>query len=128
MIILIRGLPGSGKTTEAKKMQKAIGAKHFEADMFHTIDGVYRFNVNNIADAHNWCQAQTAYWLNRGSNVIVSNTSTTIREMEPYFKMAKKYGVDVEVIEMKGDYGTIHDVPEDVIQRMKDRWEDYVVN
>lgn len=127
-LIIIRGLPGSGKSTKAKEIvccDDTETTKHYEADMFHIINGEYCFNVKNIKDAHKWCQASTAYWLNRGCTVVVSNTFTTIKEMEPYFEMAKQYGAYIEVIEMKENYGNVHNVPEDVLQKMADRWEEY---
>lgn len=125
-LIIIRGLPGSGKSTKAKEIvEKTDHSAHCEADMFHMIGGEYCFNINNIKDAHKWCQASTAYWLNRGYTTVVSNTFTTIAEMEPYFEMAKHYGAYIEVIEMKEDYGNIHSVPEDVLQKMADCWEEY---
>ncbi len=43
-LILIRGLPGSGKTTFAKELASTFGVKHYEADMFFEVDGVYKFN------------------------------------------------------------------------------------
>lgn len=125
-LIIIRGLPGSGKSTKAKEIVKEIDfAVHLEADMFHMIDGTYCFMTANIGDAHKWCQSQTAFWLNRGRTVIVSNTFTTIKEMEPYFELGKKYGAFIDVVEMKGDYGNIHDVPVEVLEKMKNRWEKY---
>ena len=45
-LILVRGLPGSGKSTEAKKIAKT-GYYHFEADQyFITPSGEYKFDKN----------------------------------------------------------------------------------
>ena len=124
-LAIIRGLPGSGKTSTAKAVAEATGSLHFEADMFHTVNGNYLYNNKNAGDAHKWCQSQTAFNLMRGTDVIVANTFTTVEEMQPYLDMAVRYGADVEVIEMKGNFGSIHNVPEEVIDIMKNRWEEY---
>ena len=50
-LIIIRGIPGSGKTTMAKSYQ---GYSHYEADMFFMKDGVYNFDRAKIKNAHNW--------------------------------------------------------------------------
>ena len=42
--ILVRGVPGSGKSTFAAKVFS--GAFHVENDMFHVKDGKYRFHFN----------------------------------------------------------------------------------
>jgi len=39
-LILVRGLPGSGKSTFAK----TFGCLHVEADMFYIVGGKYRFD------------------------------------------------------------------------------------
>lgn len=39
-LVLIRGLPGSGKSTMAKVLAQ-VGYEHYEADMFFERDGVY---------------------------------------------------------------------------------------
>lgn len=125
-LIIIRGLPGSGKSTKAKELLLSLeNSIHFEADMFHMINDEYMFDVNNLADAHKWCQSQTVFWLHKGSTVIVSNTFTTMNEMKPYFEMAKKYSAEIEVIEMENNYGSIHNVPTETIDKMKSRWENY---
>ncbi|MDF5393465.1 AAA family ATPase, partial [Vibrio parahaemolyticus] len=71
-LILIRGLPGSGKTTLAKQLAIELGAKHFEADMyFENDEGDYHFEPVQLPQAHEWCFQQTRKWLNKGRVVIV---------------------------------------------------------
>ncbi len=115
-IILIRGLPGSGKTTIAKQMRGYI---HLEADMFFEVDGDYIFDSAKVKDAHNWCVASAKAALDNGHNVVVSNTFAKIWEMERYTKL----GYPFKVIEAKGTWVNVHGVPEDKIEMMKVRWE-----
>lgn len=123
-LILIRGLPGSGKSTLAKKMINDT-TRHFEADMFFTQQGgEYLFVQKYIKDAHQWCQGQTAYWLSRGFDVVVSNTFIRQWEMDAYKEMAKRHGARLEIHVVNGEYGSIHNVPEEVIEQMKLNWED----
>lgn len=120
-LILIRGLPGSGKSTLAKQLQ---GFKHYEADMFHMKDGVYCFDPAKVREAHSWCQQKTKEALEAEENVVVSNTFTRKWELEPYLTMAHTFGISVQIITVKGNFGNIHGVPEEVIADMKKRWEE----
>jgi len=129
-LILIRGLPGSGKSTFAEKELERLWEEgsnwgwgvHYEADMFFTDrDGTYRYRPELIAEAHVWCQKQTRNALENGDLVIVSNTFTTIKEMQPYIDMDP----ELTVYKCTGDYRSIHNVPQNVIDKMRDRWEDY---
>jgi predicted kinase len=127
MLILIRGLPGSGKSTMAKKMIGIMGsiACHLEADMFFVMDGIYVFDHNKVKEAHAWCQDKTREALASGKTCIVSNTFVKKWEMEPYIKMASDLNEEMIVIEAKGNYGNIHNLPLEVIERMRDTWEEY---
>jgi hypothetical protein len=118
-IVLIRGLPGSGKTTMAGVLAK-IDYKHFEADMFFEVDGTYQYDATRIRDAHAWCQRMTREALARGENVVVSNTFTHLREMQPYLEMGAK---TVRVIEANGKWENLHGVPPERLERMAARWE-----
>ncbi len=127
-LIIIRGLPGSGKSTKAKQIvrtDKTNCTKHFEADMFHVLDGEYHFNIDNAVTAHEWCLASTDHYLSKGYTVVVSNTFTTLKEVRAYLDIASKSNVEAEVITMREDYGNIHNVPQDVLDNMRLRWEEF---
>lgn len=122
MLTLIRGLPGSGKSTFARDFYM----RHYEADMFFIQpDGEYKFNPGLIKQAHEWCQASVRCALYAHYDVVVSNTFTTRKEMQPYIDFAKNCGAELKVYRMTSNYGSIHNVPEETIERMRNRFEDY---
>ncbi|KAM5288697.1 NEDD4-binding protein 2-like 2 isoform 2-T2 [Ctenodactylus gundi] len=59
LLILLRGLPGSGKTTLSRILlgQSRDGIVFSTDDYFHHQDG-YRYNVNQLGDAHDWNQSR----------------------------------------------------------------------
>ena len=131
-LILVRGLPGSGKSTTAKLLGAGgSGYAHFEADMYFMEDGVYKFDPAKIKDAHNWCQNSVAqamlinYTSGHNSTIIVSNTFTQDWEMKPYYEMAKQWDYKVFSIIVENRHGgeNVHGVPEDKLEIMKNRFE-----
>ena len=129
-LTLIRGLPGSGKSTYAKSILKKerrssiTGMVHYEADMYHTKNGIYNYQISRAGQAHEWCMNQTRKALENGKSVIVSNTFSTYGELVAYIVMAEMLGVKVKIIKCVGEFDSEHDVPEATIRRMADRWED----
>jgi len=119
-LYIIRGLPGSGKTTLAKK----LGCLYCEADGFFQTEEGYKFDASKLPQAHAWCFAAVDEVCRGGKeDVAVSNTFTQRWEYEPYLEMAKEFGYQVQVIEVHGDFGSVHGVPEGTIARMGARWE-----
>jgi predicted kinase len=128
MLYLVRGCPGSGKSTLAKTISPII----VEADQYF-IDGEgnYKFDGSKIKLAHEYCRAQTEAWMQtKGDQVnvdkiAVSNTFTQEWEMEPYFEMAKRHGYKVFSIVVENRHGgtNIHEVPEEKLEQMRNRFE-----
>ena len=123
-LTLIRGLPGSGKSTLAKMLVKQTGDKHFEADMFFTDEkGNYNWSADKITQAHAWCQESTRNFLEWNYDVVVSNTFTTDKELKPYFDIALEFALTPVIITMQNNFGNVHNVPVEAIDRMKNRFQ-----
>jgi len=125
-LILIRGVPGAGKSTKAKELMfgNELWARHIEADQyFIRPDGVYDWNPKFAKNAHEWCQNQAEEAMKSKYMVIVANTFVAKSTMQPYLDTAKKYGYEVEILIMDGGYKSIHDVPDYTVARMRQQFE-----
>jgi predicted kinase len=126
-LYIVRGVAGAGKSTFAK----SIGGVHIEADQFFMMNGKYNFDITKIKLAHKYCQNQTEAWMKtdgtqvNNDKIVVSNTFTQEWEMEPYFKLAEKYGYRTFSLIVENRHGGVneHDVPEDKLELMKNRFE-----
>jgi len=117
-LLIIRGVPGSGKTTLAKLFTSNI----CEADMFFEQSGIYEWKREELSSAHSWCFARAEMLMKKEKKKIaVSNTFTKEKEMKPYIDLAKLYGYDVHIIvkENRHDGLNIHEVPTETIDKMK---------
>lgn len=124
-LYLIRGLPGSGKSTFAKTLAAAIAAAHYEADhFFYDESGNYNFDATRLYQAHTWCQTCTQAAMVAGKSVVVSNTFTTEKELKPYLQLAMMLGYNVTTLIAENRHGnkSVHDVPEETIEKMKARF------
>jgi predicted kinase len=123
-LFLIRGCPGSGKSSLAK----SIGGVHYEADMFfiNPETGVYEFVPSNIKHAHEWCKINVRYGMAHDTErIVISNTFTQEWEMTEYNDLAKEYGYTVYSLICENRHGGVneHGVPEDKLEIMKNRFE-----
>jgi predicted kinase len=121
-LILVRGLPGSGKSTFAKLLE----GKHIETDMFFITNGEYKFDVSKLKEAHSWCQSMVGSWMSDSEELIViSNTFTQEWEMTPYYEWAKDFNYQVHSIIVENKHNGIneHNVPEETLTKMKNRFE-----
>ena len=123
ILYIVRGIPGSGKTTFAKQLTSNV----FEADhYFYDNDGNYNFIASEIKEAHKECQQFVGYAMESGiPKIAVSNTFTQEWELQPYYELAIKYGYYVTSIIVENRHGgtNVHDCPEDIIELMRNRFE-----
>ena len=124
-VIVLRGIPGSGKSHQAASVTGAtiVSADHFFLDA----EGEYKFDPARLADAHAACLRRFIDELTSPSSelLIVDNTNASVAEMAPYMAVASAFGAPAEIIEVACDPAVaaarnIHSVPADVVTRIHD--------
>lgn len=123
-LYLIRGVSGSGKSTFAKELSVALGVNYYEADSFFIQNGEYKFDASKLGLAHSICQSRAIYELGNSRSVIISNTSTTEKEVETYAKIAEECGAKFVSIIVENRHGgtNVHNVPPEKIEQMRKRF------
>lgn len=131
-LFLIRGVPGSGKSTFARHIWNDYAICEADKYFYDKETGEYNFNHSKLKAAHEWCRNEVEDRMKENKQnsqyypeIVVSNTFTQEWEMEPYFKLAKQYGYRVTSIIIENRHGgtNVHEVPEESIRKMKDRFE-----
>lgn len=103
-IILMRGIPGSGKSWIAKAMSNAFTGICSTDDFWYLIGSGtrYAFDPKRLAEAHEWNLDNAEEYLRNFTNVtaIIDNTNINPRDMEPYFDLAVKYNSEVSIVQV----------------------------
>lgn len=126
-LILLRGIPGSGKSTFAHVIAENGKYPICSIDSYFTDNlGHYSFDFRKNHLAYKTCEDLTIAEMKKGTEkIIVDNTFTMEWEMEPYFKHAEEnnYRVFVMTIENRHGGKNIHQIPEEHIQKMRDNFK-----
>lgn len=123
MLHIVRGVPGSGKSTFAKKAFS--GALLLENDMWFIRNSQYKWSAAEMPEAIHWCKSMAKQALAAGMDVVVANTFTRRKFIQDYVDIAEELGAAWDVWRCTGDYGTVHGLPEAAMQTFRNSMEDW---
>jgi broad-specificity NMP kinase len=92
-LILLRGLPGAGKTTLAKVLSESGKWPVFSVDDYFVdlLTGTYTFNHRENHLAYKAClQGAEKAMQTATAKIFIDNTLTIAWEIEPYFHLSAK--------------------------------------
>lgn len=124
-ITIIRGLPGSGKSTLGRRISAESGAVLLEQDMFRIRNGEYVFkSEDKVKEAFLGTIRQFAQF---DADIVITGVFATSKSIDEVLKSCRRPNKVVRVIHCANDFGTTHEVPEEVIRSMRDSWEDWCI-
>lgn len=141
-LIILRSLPGAGKTTTAKLLSDG---NPYDDTQIHSTDRFfmcyniedrdweYKFDGSKLGEYHESNLKNTIDSMCLGySQVIVDNTNIRFVDFKSYVLAAIILGYEIELIEPETEWRynveecykrNTHEVPLETIQKMRDRWE-----
>lgn len=127
-LILLRGLPGCGKSTLAKILSEEGKYPVLSIDDYftNTETGEYKFEFKDNHLAYKYCEERTRTLMEKGEpKIFLDNTFTLEWEMEPYFKMASsyKYSIFVATVENRHGCENVHNVSKEQLKKMAEKYK-----
>ncbi len=126
-LILLRGLPGSGKSALANVLSESGKYPVYSIDDFFMNEkGDYHFEFDKNYLAYKHCEEQTKKALeNKIKKIFVAHTFTIAWELEPYFKLASQFNYLLFVVTVENYHGhkNIHEVSQEQLEKMAKKYE-----
>ncbi|NXU53580.1 N4BP2 protein, partial [Turnix velox] len=134
VLVLLRGVPGSGKSYLARALlEDNPDGIILSTDDYFNKHGQYHYDPDSLGEAHDWNRkrAKEAFEM-RISPIIIDNTNIQAWEMKPYVALAQKFKYKVMFREpdtwwkfkpKELERRNIHGVPKEKIKRMLEQFE-----
>ena len=126
-LILLRGLPGSGKTTLAKELSENGKYPVFSVDDFFTSsNGNYNFEFEKNHLAYKQCEENTKASMQKAiPKIFIDNVFSLEWELEPYFKLASEFNYEIFVLTVENRHKghNIHQISDEQIQKMAQKYK-----
>jgi predicted kinase len=98
-LIVVRGLPGSGKSQLAKTLADTMNGVIASVDQYFMRSGQYLFKRSGVAHSYGFVQGQVDAFMQKGEPVIIADgVHQSLTDIEAYHALANKYGYELEVI------------------------------
>ncbi len=123
-IKIMRGIPGSGKTHYQEKHFKDATVCSADRYFIDSISGEFRFNPEELTQAHMYCWSKFVHAVKQGREcIVVDNCNIALWEISPYFTHGRNYDYEIEIISMRCDVEValarhIHSNPEHNIRSL----------
>ncbi len=127
-LILLRGLPGSGKTTLAKILSENGKYPVYSVDDFFTNknNGDYQFEFDKNHLAYKQCEENVKKSMQQSSEkIFIDNVFSLEWELESYFKLAFEfnYRIFVCTVENRHKGKNIHNISQEQIEKMAAKYK-----
>ncbi len=110
-LIMLRGLPATGKSFRAKQLSEEFNAPILSTDEFWykirkpDLPDEYSFNPLFLESAHHWNQQRAFRNFELGTPcIIIDNTNTTFKEISTYTEYAIPQDYEVQIEEPTSDW------------------------
>ncbi|MCL4816636.1 MAG: AAA family ATPase [Flavobacteriales bacterium] len=122
-LIILRGLPGAGKTTLAHVLSENGKYPIFSVDDFFTDaqTGKYTFVFSENHIAYHQCLKHCEKAMKENvSKIILHNVFSMQWEIEPYFKLAEQYNYTLHIatVEKHHTHSNTHSITDEQIKKM----------
>lgn len=129
-LIVVRGRPGSGKTTLGKKLALENGCQLYETDQYlshlagrgwsgnytqkdlriaNMLDAAGKLKMAHLQDAINYVQGGVNSALGRGKSVVVTGQFNDASKLDWYKTAAERYGAEFKVVDAtQGNGKSVH--------------------
>lgn len=125
-VLIMRGIPGSGKTTEANRWASMVpDAVTVSADHYMFADG-QDFEFDRLLKCHELCMQDYSAALKHAPLVIVDNTNTKFSDIIYYVQQAERFGYDFTILQVHCSPKVafkrgLHNVPLEALKAMAAR-------
>lgn len=121
ILYIVRGIPGSGKSTLIKKITKNIVELD---DYYNEKYGYYKFSYDEVPQSHKYALNKIEkMMIDKLDEIAVIDSFIKNKDFDQYKKLAIKYNYQPIEIIVHSDFKDIHNVPIKRLEEMCNEFE-----